>query len=121
MKQKSLILIIFLIVCLMHVAAPAQQRSMELPIILKAENQEFTEDRAIASGSVEISWEDYKIYADYMEYNLKTKEIIAKGRVTMISKETVLSGEKLHFNLNDRNRDNNKGCSCSYIWRTYWF
>jgi len=26
-------------------------------------NQEFTEDRAIASGSVEISWEDYKIYA----------------------------------------------------------
>jgi LPS-assembly protein len=102
MKQKNLILIIFLIVCMMDAAAQAPQRSTELPITLKAEHQEFTEDRAIASGSVEISWEDYKIYADYMEYNLKTKEIMAKGRVTMISKETVLSGEKLQFNLNDR-------------------
>jgi len=104
MKRKILITIIFLIVivCVMETSAQAPQRSTELPITLKAEHQEFTEDRAIASGSVEISWEEYKIYADYMEYNLKTKEIMAKGRVTMISKETVLSGEKLNFNLNDR-------------------
>jgi len=32
-----------------------------------------------------------------MEYNLKTKEIMAKGRITMISRETVLSGEKLQL------------------------
>lgn len=102
MKRKSLILIIFLFVCLMDVTAQAPQRSTELPIILKAEHQEFTEDRAIASGNVEISWEEYRVYADYMEYNQKTKEIIAEGRVTMISRETVLSGEKLQFNLNDR-------------------
>jgi LPS-assembly protein len=102
MKRKILISIIFLIVCLMEAAAQVPQRSTELPITLKAEHQEFTEDRAIAYGNVEISWKEYKIYADHMEYNLKTKEIMAKGRVTMISRETVLSGEKLQFNLNDR-------------------
>lgn len=102
MKRKSLILIIFLIVCLMDAAAQAPQRSLELPIILKAEQQERVDDRAIASGNVEISWKEYKIYADYMEYNLKTKIITAEGRVTMVSKETVISGEKLQFNLNDR-------------------
>jgi lipopolysaccharide assembly outer membrane protein LptD (OstA) len=102
MKRKSLILIIFLIVCLMDAAAQAPQRSLELPIILKAEQQERVDDRAIASGNVEISWKEYKIYADYMEYNLKTKIITAEGRVTMVSKETAISGEKLQFNLNDR-------------------
>ena len=102
MKRKTLILIIFLIICVLEAAAQVPQRSTELPIILKAEHQEFTEDKVIASVNVEISWEEYRVYADYMEYNLKTKEIMAKGRVTMISRETVLSGEKLQFNLKDR-------------------
>lgn len=70
--------------------------------VINAVDQEMTEDSFIASGSVEIAWEDYRIYADYAEYNFKTKEIIAQGRVTMTSNETVLSGDKLSFNLETR-------------------
>jgi LPS-assembly protein len=73
-----------------------------LPFKIQAENQEITEERIVASGNIEISWKEYRIYADYMEYNPKTREITARGRVTMSSNETVLSGEKLQFNLKDR-------------------
>ncbi|NIN21062.1 MAG: LPS export ABC transporter periplasmic protein LptC [Candidatus Aminicenantes bacterium] len=73
-----------------------------LPFKIQAEHQEITEDRIVASGNIEISWKEYRIYADYMEYNPKTREIIARGRVTMSSHQTVLSGEKLRFSLKDR-------------------
>ncbi len=73
-----------------------------LPKILQAEHQEFTEEHLIASGKVEIAWEEYRIYADYLELNRKTHEITAEGRVTMVSNQTVISGDKLIFNLEDR-------------------
>ncbi|MBE0665481.1 MAG: LPS-assembly protein LptD, partial [Candidatus Aminicenantes bacterium] len=44
-------------------------------------------------------WQDYVIYADVIEFNLKTRELFAEGRVTMSAKDMVLSGEKLNFNL----------------------
>ena len=48
---------------------------------------------------MEIIWQDYIIYADAVEFNQKSKELFAEGRVTMASKDSVLSGEKLKFNL----------------------
>lgn len=69
---------------------------------IQADNQEITENKLIASGNVEIAWGEYRIYADYLEFNQQTKEILAKGRVTMASKETVISGEKLRFNLKEK-------------------
>ena len=68
---------------------------------IKADHQEYDEDKLIAYD-VEVSFEEYRIYADYMEINQKTKELLARGRVTMTSKTTVLTGEKLTFNANDR-------------------
>ncbi len=55
-----------------------------------------------AYHDVEIIFDPYRIYADYVEYNFNTREILATGRITMISKETVISGEKLKFNLDTR-------------------
>ena len=64
-----------------------------------ADKTEVDENILKAFGHVEIRWEEYRIFADYLEYNEKTKEVIAKGRVTMASKETSISGDKLRFNL----------------------
>ncbi len=64
-----------------------------------ADKTEVDENILKAYGHVEIRWEDYRIFADYLEYNEKTKELIAKGRVTMASKETSISGDNLRFNL----------------------
>ncbi|GEM_PF-593753 len=74
----------------------------DLPFDIKAERQEMTEDLTITYGNVEISWEEYRIYADYLEYNHKTREINAKGRITMSSNQTVLTGEALTFNIEKR-------------------
>ncbi len=66
---------------------------------IRADNQIIREDFLRASGNVEIIWQDYIIYADVVEFNQKSKELFAEGRVTMTSKDSVLSGEKLKFNL----------------------
>jgi lipopolysaccharide assembly outer membrane protein LptD (OstA) len=66
---------------------------------IRADNQIINEDFLRAYGHVEIIWQDYIIYADVVEFNQKSKELFAEGRVTMSSKDSVLSGEKLKFNL----------------------
>ena len=81
-------------------AGYGQQKSTEIKIT--ALDQYVDENKLVAEGNVEISWEDYRIYADYVEFNQDTREILARGRVTMSSKETVISGEKLTFNLKER-------------------
>lgn len=70
--------------------------------IRTADRQEISGGKYIASGDVEISWDDYRIYADYLEFDRETKNILAQGRVTMASSETVITGEKLTFNLKEK-------------------
>lgn len=110
MKKKILILIVLILAAGLNAQkkGPAagsggfskQQYSTEIKI--DADDQHIDDNKLVASGNVEISWEDYRIYADYVEFNQDTKEILARGRVTMSSKETVISGEQLTFNLKDR-------------------
>jgi LPS-assembly protein len=66
---------------------------------IKADNQIIRDDFLRASGNVEIIWQGYIIYADVVEFNQKTRELFAEGRVTMTSLDSVLSGEKMKFNL----------------------
>jgi len=79
-----------------------QQQQQTGEIKIDAQNQYMDENKLIASGNVEIAWEDYRFFADYLEFNQDTKELLARGRVTMSSKDTVITGEKLSFNLKDR-------------------
>ncbi|MCK4942423.1 MAG: hypothetical protein KAS65_02545, partial [Candidatus Aminicenantes bacterium] len=41
-------------------------------IIIKAQKKEFIDDIFKAEGDVEVIWEDYCIFAQYVEYNKKT-------------------------------------------------
>ncbi len=95
MKQKIIILILIVLV-----TAPMFAKK-SAPTI-KADDQQITENKLIASGNVEIAWDGYRIYADYLEFDQETKIIMAKGRVTMASRETVLTGDKLSFNLKEK-------------------
>lgn len=70
--------------------------------IRSADRQEITDGKYVASGDVEISWDEYRIYADYLEFNRESKEILARGRVTMTSSETVITGDKLTFNMKEK-------------------
>ncbi len=76
---------------------PAQDEH-EDPVVY-ADQKTIGEDALRAAGHVEVLWQDYVIYADAIDFNLKTRELFAEGRVTMAAKDMVLSGEKLVFNL----------------------
>jgi len=75
--------------------------AQQLPIV-RAKKKEFSETEARFWHNVEVIWQDYQFYADYVEYNFKTKEMYAQGRVTICSEDTVVSGEKLRFNFGTR-------------------
>lgn len=83
-------------------AAHKQGKSRLAVSIKTADRQEISGDTYIARGNVEITWGGYRIYADYLEFNRKTRKIAAKGRVTMTSRETVITGEKLMFDLKNK-------------------
>jgi len=95
MKQKKFFIIIvvfsFILAVVLNSQAGKTGKGKVEPKI-QADNQEITENKLIASGNVEIAWEDYRIYADYLEFNQETKDLLAKGRVTMASSATVITG-----------------------------
>lgn len=75
------------------------EESVKPPDVLMHDYGDVTEDILKYWGNVEFIWDEYRIYADYIEYDPKKKTVIARGRVTMTSKETVVSGEKLDIDL----------------------
>ncbi len=97
MKIKVAIIYFLFVLTPLYVSADTVPTA---PKIL-ADKTEMTEDGLKAYGHVEVSWEQYKIYADSVEYIRSKREIVAKGRVTMASDETVISGEELRFNLKE--------------------
>jgi lipopolysaccharide assembly outer membrane protein LptD (OstA) len=74
------------------------QAGHEEPVVY-ADHKTIGEDALRASGHVEVLWQDYVIYADAIDFNLKSRELFAEGRVTMAARDMTLSGEKLLFNL----------------------
>lgn len=97
MKTQALCLS-FLTLLLAAVGPLAAQVDRDEPVIY-ADHKNIGEDSFRADGHVEVIWQDYIIYADVVEFNLKSRELFAEGRVTMAAKDMVLSGEKLVFNL----------------------
>jgi LPS-assembly protein len=93
--------LLFLLSLLLLAGAPLRSETDKRPKI-KADETNYTEEAMSARGHVEAVWEDYIIYADSMDYDFKSRQLVAAGRVTMSSKDTVLSGEKLSLNLKTR-------------------
>ena len=100
-KQRVILLVLFIFTLVINLDA-AKRKSQPTITIKSADRQEITGNTFIADGNVEIAWEGYKIYADHLEFNRETKKLLASGRVTMTSKETVITGDKFTFNLKKR-------------------
>lgn len=97
MKALAPCFILLFLVLVPGMSLPAQD-AHEDPIVY-ADQKTIGEESLRASGHVEVLWQDYVIYADAIDFNLKTRELFAEGRVTLAAKDMVLSGEKLVFNL----------------------
>jgi LPS-assembly protein len=64
-----------------------------------ARNQEKTKDRVFASGDVEVHYREFLLFADRVEYNIETKDVLAEGNVVAQSGGEVIRAEKVLFNL----------------------
>ncbi len=71
--------------------------SAEVKIL--ARNQETTKDRVFASGDVEVRYRELLLFADRVEYNIETKDVLAEGNVVAQSGGEVIRAERVLFNL----------------------
>ncbi|OGD14680.1 MAG: hypothetical protein A2W20_08250 [Candidatus Aminicenantes bacterium RBG_16_66_30] len=79
-------------------AAPADPgRPADVRIV--ARSQERTKDRVFAAGDVEVRSGDILLFADRVEYNLESKDVIAEGNVVVQSGAEVIRAERILFNL----------------------
>jgi len=69
--------------------------------VVKADFQEKSEDgnKITASGSVEIRYDNVYLYADQVVYDLKTKDVLAVGHVSLVRPQEAFTADRLTFNL----------------------
>lgn len=58
-----------------------------------------SEDLAVATGGVEIHYQDVVVHADHVELDLATKQLVAQGGVVLDQGPRRLSGDALRFDL----------------------
>jgi len=76
--------------------APAEAAA-EVKIL--ARSQERAGERVYAVGDVEIHYGDLLLFADRVEYDLETKDVLAEGNVVVQSGGEVIRGERIVYNL----------------------
>jgi LPS-assembly protein len=69
---------------------------------INAEHQDRNGDVAIATGRVEVSDGQTRIFADRVIYNYATEDVLAEGNVFLEEEGQRLSGETLEFNYKTR-------------------
>jgi lipopolysaccharide assembly outer membrane protein LptD (OstA) len=76
--------------------------AQESDLTLKAHYKEKVEERIYATGNVEITYKNLKLFADTVELNTETKDVVAEGNVIIQMPQEVISAEKISFNLDSR-------------------
>ncbi len=97
MLQKNKLLVLFFILIIYFTSSLLFAQESELT--LKAQSKEKTEERIYATGNVEISYKNLKLFADKVELNIETKDVVAEGNVVIQMLEEVISAEEIRFNL----------------------
>ena len=98
MDQRKLVflfigIVLFIVLC--PIVSLAQKKdSPQVRII--AQYKERVDQIVTASGNVEIRYKDTKLFADWAELNLETKD---KGNVTVHLPGEVISMKEIHINL----------------------
>ena len=93
----------FFIVLLFALLPPliSQQKAVFVfgELTVRAWTLDKGEERIVASGEVEVVYKQVKLFADRIELDTKTKDVLAVGKVTLQLPEEVVDCEKLSFNL----------------------
>ena len=68
-------------------------------VTIRADSQEKIEIRVFATGSVEVGYKNIKLFADRIELDTKTKDVLAVGRVTLQFPSETVTAETMTLNL----------------------
>jgi LPS-assembly protein len=80
-------------------AALKAQAPVPGEVRILARYQEQTKERVFASGDVELQYREFRLYADRVEYNIATKDVLAEGNVVAQSEGQVIRAERAFFNI----------------------
>jgi LPS-assembly protein len=80
-------------------AAPSGGTIAPTEVRIVAARQERSGDRVYAAGEVEIHCGEFLLFADRIEYDLGTKDLLAEGDVVVQSGGDVLRAERIVYNL----------------------
>ena len=78
-------------------AGAAAETSAEVRIV--ARSQERDGDRVFAAGDVEIRYGDFLLFADRVEYDTVTKDLLAEGNVVVQTGGQVIRAERVRYSL----------------------
>jgi len=79
--------------------SPQAVPSRPAEVTIVARSQERTQNRIFAAGDVEVRYGDILLFADRVEYDLETKDVLAEGNVVAQSAGEVIRAERARFNL----------------------
>jgi LPS-assembly protein len=84
-----------------ELASPGPQEtvSAQPEIRIIARNKEMTKDRIFASGDVEIHYGEFRLFADRVEFNPETRDVLAEGNVVLQVRDEVTRAERVFLNL----------------------
>lgn len=80
-------------------SAADQSAPAEPEFTVYARTQEKTKDRIFLSGDVEVRYKDLRLFADRVEIDLKTKDCVATGNVTIQLPSESVTAEEVFINL----------------------
>ena len=80
----------------------AKPAGLEAPITILAHEKRWEKNRVFATGNVEIHYKDIKVFADQLEVDTETKDVVASGNVTVQLPSEVINAEKIFYNLDSR-------------------
>ncbi len=80
-------------------SGPPASASAKSEITIVARRKDLRDDRMYASGAVEIRYKDVKLFAESVEVNLETKDVLAEGNVVIQMPDEVTRAERVFFNL----------------------
>jgi lipopolysaccharide assembly outer membrane protein LptD (OstA) len=66
---------------------------------ITARTQERVKDRVFAAGDVEVRSGDIVLFADRVQYDLESKDVVAEGNVVVQSGAEVIRADRILFNL----------------------
>jgi LPS-assembly protein len=78
---------------------PDSSASLASEFRIVARNKDLKGDRIYASGAVEIHYRQVMLFAESVEIDLRSKDVVAEGNVVIQARDEITRGERVFFNL----------------------